>query len=413
MVTAAGGKIFTGAEVAEIIDRRRQGDRRAARLGRDAHRDEGRHRRRRARRAAGKLLPDGSGDAGFDTAMKKFRHAPGTMMIHLALDGLPDWRAGAELRHSPMSISRPRSTRWRAPISRRSPACCRTSRCWSSASRPRSIRRARRMASMCCGCRCACCPPRFKATRQARSRRRHWDEVKERYADRVMGIIESYAPGLRGKILGRAVFSPLDLERENPESRRRRPDLRQPPFRAEFPVPAGARLCALEHAGRRPASGRRGDLAGRRRRRRIGLHAGAAAWREVTRASRGCMIEQSALTEQARPRSTDNDQQATKRGTNMTLNRRMCSDTAPRRSALAALGLPSDRLGAGERADHRLQRQPALLGPDRPAPRPSTRPSRASTSRSSTCSSPQKPDLSFAPGPAHRMGLERRPEPRS
>ncbi|TIT04863.1 MAG: NAD(P)/FAD-dependent oxidoreductase, partial [Mesorhizobium sp.] len=46
----------------------------------------------------GKLLPDGSGDAGFDAAMKKFRYAPGTMMIHLALDDLPDWSAGAELR---------------------------------------------------------------------------------------------------------------------------------------------------------------------------------------------------------------------------------------------------------------------------------------------------------------------------
>ena len=44
----------------------------------------------------------------------------------------------------------------------------------------------------------------------------HWDEVKEAYADRVIAIIESYAPGLQQKILGRAVFSPLDLERENP-----------------------------------------------------------------------------------------------------------------------------------------------------------------------------------------------------
>jgi phytoene dehydrogenase-like protein len=44
----------------------------------------------------------------------------------------------------------------------------------------------------------------------------HWDEVKDRYADRVIGIVESYAPGLRQKILGRSVFSPLDLQRENP-----------------------------------------------------------------------------------------------------------------------------------------------------------------------------------------------------
>jgi phytoene dehydrogenase-like protein len=45
---------------------------------------------------------------------------------------------------------------------------------------------------------------------------RSWDEAREPYADRVINILESYAPGLRGRVLGRAVFSPLDLERENP-----------------------------------------------------------------------------------------------------------------------------------------------------------------------------------------------------
>ncbi|OWK19502.1 hypothetical protein AJ88_42515 [Mesorhizobium amorphae CCBAU 01583] len=39
---------------------------------------------------------------------------------------------------------------------------------------------------------------------------------QQAYAERVLDIIESYAPGLRQKILGRAVFSPIDLERENP-----------------------------------------------------------------------------------------------------------------------------------------------------------------------------------------------------
>ena len=29
-------------------------------------------------------------------------------------------------------------------------------------------------------------------------------------------LLERYAPGVSGKILGRSVFSPLDLERENP-----------------------------------------------------------------------------------------------------------------------------------------------------------------------------------------------------
>ncbi len=45
---------------------------------------------------------------------------------------------------------------------------------------------------------------------------RDWESAKEPYAERVLDLIERNAPGLRGKILGRAVSSPLDLERENP-----------------------------------------------------------------------------------------------------------------------------------------------------------------------------------------------------
>ena len=45
---------------------------------------------------------------------------------------------------------------------------------------------------------------------------RHWDQVKEIYADRVLDKIEEYAPGLRQRILGRCVFSPRDLEQHNP-----------------------------------------------------------------------------------------------------------------------------------------------------------------------------------------------------
>ena len=43
-----------------------------------------------------------------------------------------------------------------------------------------------------------------------------WDEAKDAYAERVLDILETYAPGTRAKILGKSVFSPLDLERENP-----------------------------------------------------------------------------------------------------------------------------------------------------------------------------------------------------
>src|SRR5690606_12368553 len=98
LLSAAGGKIFHNAEVTEITSgggkdtgiKLAHGETHTATKAVIANIAPG--------ALSGKLLPDGSGDAGFDTAMKKFRHAPGTMMIHLALDGLPDWTAGAELQ---------------------------------------------------------------------------------------------------------------------------------------------------------------------------------------------------------------------------------------------------------------------------------------------------------------------------
>ena len=45
---------------------------------------------------------------------------------------------------------------------------------------------------------------------------RDWSTAKKTYADRVVDIIERYAPGTKAKVLGRYVESPADLERKNP-----------------------------------------------------------------------------------------------------------------------------------------------------------------------------------------------------
>jgi len=42
----------------------------------------------------------------------------------------------------------------------------------------------------------------------------NWHAVKESYADRVMDMIEEYAPGFKSRVLHRQVLSPLDLEEE-------------------------------------------------------------------------------------------------------------------------------------------------------------------------------------------------------
>ena len=172
MLTAAGGKIFTGAEVAEIATSGRQGDRRTAGIRRDPHRDEGGDRRRRAGRACGRLLPTGFG-------RRRLRHGDEEVPPCAGHDDDPSGaRRPAGLAapapssgNSPMCIWRRRSTPWRGPISRPSPGSLPDAA--GAGGRPadggRSVARAR-PASTCSGCRFACCRPRLQAMRPARSR---------------------------------------------------------------------------------------------------------------------------------------------------------------------------------------------------------------------------------------------------
>ena len=45
---------------------------------------------------------------------------------------------------------------------------------------------------------------------------RDWSVAAQPYADRMIDLVESYAPGLRASIRGMTILSPLDLERINP-----------------------------------------------------------------------------------------------------------------------------------------------------------------------------------------------------
>ena len=124
MLTAAGGKIFTGAEVAEIATS--GGKATGVRLASGET-----HTATKAviagvapRALAGKLLPKGSGDAGLRHGDEEIPPCAG----HHDDPSRPRRPAGLAAPapssgNSPMCIWRPRWTPWRGPISRRSPAC--------------------------------------------------------------------------------------------------------------------------------------------------------------------------------------------------------------------------------------------------------------------------------------------------
>ncbi len=148
--------------------------------------------------------------------LTKFRPGPATMMIHLALNDLPAWRAGAELRrfayvHLAPSLAAMAKTYTEAldGLLPAEPALV--------VGQPTAIDPSRAPAGKhILWVQVRVLPSRICGDAAGSIAGTQWDEVKEAYADRVVGIIERYAPGFAGNILARAVHSPADLERDNP-----------------------------------------------------------------------------------------------------------------------------------------------------------------------------------------------------
>jgi phytoene dehydrogenase-like protein len=163
----------------------------------------------------GLLSPDPKRKA-FDDNVACIRAGPGTMMIHLALDALPDWRAGPELQ--------------RFAYVHVAPDLAMMSRAFAEAAagllpaepvlvvgQPTAIDATRAPSGKhVLWIQVRVLPATIAGDALSSISATAWDEAKEPYAERVLDILEIYAPGLRGKILGRSVWSPLDLERENP-----------------------------------------------------------------------------------------------------------------------------------------------------------------------------------------------------
>jgi phytoene dehydrogenase-like protein len=164
----------------------------------------------------GRLIASGSGDAEADRRMKSFRPGPGTMMIHVACEGLPDWTAGEELK--------------RFAYVHLAPSLDMMSRAYHEAlagllpaepvlvvGQPTAIDPSRAPdGKHILWIQVRVLPAAIRSDAADKISGRDWPEIKDAYADRVMAILESYAPGFGKKVLGRAVFSPLDLESENP-----------------------------------------------------------------------------------------------------------------------------------------------------------------------------------------------------
>jgi phytoene dehydrogenase-like protein len=148
--------------------------------------------------------------------MVKLRPGPATMMIHLALTDLPQWSAGAGLRqfsyvHLAPSFAAMAKTYTEAldGLLPSEPSLV--------VGQPTAIDPSRAPAGRhVLWVQVRVLPSRIRGDAAGSISDTTWDAAKEAYADRVIALIERYAPGLTKNILGRAVLSPNDLERDNP-----------------------------------------------------------------------------------------------------------------------------------------------------------------------------------------------------
>lgn len=163
-----------------------------------------------------RLLPNGSRNRAFDAGARAFRHGPGTLMLHLALDGLPDWSAGPELKrfayvHLAPSLRQMAQTYTEAMagLLPREPVLV--------VGQPTAVDPSRAPAGQhILWVQVRQVPGRIRGDAAGEIEARDWAGARAPMTERVLDLLERYAPGLRGRILGQAAMTPDALEAWNP-----------------------------------------------------------------------------------------------------------------------------------------------------------------------------------------------------
>jgi phytoene dehydrogenase-like protein len=151
----------------------------------------------------------------FDAGMAKFSHAPGTMMIHLALSGLPDW-AAPDLKtfayvHMAPSLDQMARTyqQAKAGLLPDEPILV--------VGQPTVVDPSRAPAGKhILWLQVRMAPGTILGDAKGEIRATDWAEAAEPFADRALAILEAHAPGTTAKILARRIVTPAELQADNP-----------------------------------------------------------------------------------------------------------------------------------------------------------------------------------------------------
>ena len=160
-------------------------------------------------------LTGGTQDVRHDTAMRKFQHAPGTMMIHLAMDGLPNWPAPelndfayVHLAPSMDQMARTYAQAKAGLLPDEPVVVC---------GQPSVVDPSRAPAGKhVLWLQVRMVPGQIKGDAAGKIKATDWDKAAKPFAKRALDILERYAPGTGAKILGRHIVTPDMLQADNP-----------------------------------------------------------------------------------------------------------------------------------------------------------------------------------------------------
>jgi phytoene dehydrogenase-like protein len=216
LFASLGGRLLTGSAVQEVT---LSGGRATGATLTDG-------RRLHARRAVvanvgprplfGDLLPAGAVPASLREQARRYRHAPGTLMLHLAMDDLPAWTADPSLREhgyvhigpylDDMTLAYAQAQAGLLPVA---PTLV--------VGQPTAVDPTRAPdGKHVLWVMVRFVPGAIRGDAAQEIRATDWPEAKEPYADRLVAILESYAPGFSKLVRTRCVVSPQDLEEANP-----------------------------------------------------------------------------------------------------------------------------------------------------------------------------------------------------
>jgi phytoene dehydrogenase-like protein len=168
------------------------------------------------KRLFGTLVQPDKLPSGFFRKMDRFRHAPGTFIVHLALQEELVWRAGEDLSKfsyihlncSPAEIGKAYSDALAGYL----PA-----RPMLIVSQPTPVDPSRAPAGRhIVRIHARAFPISILGDAAGTIDGRDWNSVREGIADRIIDILADHAPNVHSALLARHVMSPADIERINP-----------------------------------------------------------------------------------------------------------------------------------------------------------------------------------------------------